>query len=163
MFGYIFDERSFRQKLSLVWFGLVWFHGISTLPNQVLKKWGRKGLLCSNLLAGKRFVERIWFCWKFICRESSCSKKDFLEQFVERIWFCSSISCRGTVCRRNLVLLKFLLDFYVYIYRFSGFGLIHLFNGISTSYGLFNGKIWFILKCLIMIKTIFSTFPCNNF
>ena len=40
------------------------------------------------------------------------------EQFVERIRFCWSISCRGIVWRRNMILLKFLSDFSVYIFRF---------------------------------------------
>ena len=41
------------------------------------KKGEKKGLLCWNLLVEKQFVERIQFYQKFICRESSCSKKIF--------------------------------------------------------------------------------------
>ena len=79
------------------------------MPNQVKKRSKRKGLLCWNLLVGKRFLERIWSHWKFICRESSGSKKffsffllwnsfwkgsDFVEaflvegQFAGEIWSC---------------------------------------------------------------------------
>ena len=36
--------------------------------------------------------------------------------------------------------------------------LLYFFNGISTSWGLFNAKIWFISKYLITIITIFSMF-----
>ena len=38
------------------------------------------------------------------------------------------------------------------------FGLINFFNGKSTTYGLFNAKIWFIYKCLIVTKL--SMFHC---
>ena len=34
--------------------------------------------------------------------------------------------------------------------------LVYLFNGISSPYGLFNAKIWFIIKCLLVIITLFS-------
>ena len=46
-----------------------------------------------------------------------------------------------------------------------GSGLIYLFNGISTPYGLFNAKIWFISKCLIIIITFlyFLMFCCIYF
>ena len=40
------------------------------------------------------------------------------------------------------------------------FGLINLFNGISTPYRLFNAEIWFIRKWWIVIITIFSMFHC---
>ena len=40
------------------------------------------------------------------------------------------------------------------------FDYIYLLNGISTPYGLFNTKISFIWKCLILIIIIFSMFHC---
>ena len=39
----------------------------------------------------------------------------------------------------------------------------NLFNGISTSPGLFNAKICFICKCFILILTIFSMFHLEFF
>ena len=42
------------------------------------------------------------------------------------------------------------------------FILVHLSNGISTTYGLFNPKIWFIWKCFIVINYIFN-FPLHFF
>ena len=43
--------------------------------------------------------------------------------------------------------------------RFSNFlfglDLLYLFNGIATCYGLFNAKIWFIFKWLIIIITTY--------
>ena len=35
---------------------------------------------------------------------------------------------------------------------------IYLFNGITTSYGLFNIEIWLIYKCLTALITFFSMF-----
>ena len=58
----------------------------------------------------------------------------------------------------------------------GNFSLVYLFNGISTSSGLFNPKSWFICICLIRIITIYNLkipqqysflnwtflFVCNN-
>ena len=38
--------------------------------------------------------------------------------------------------------------------------LVDLFNAMSTRYGLFNGKIWFICQFLIVIMIIFSMVRC---
>ena len=41
-------------------------------------------------------------------------------------------------------------------------GLVYLFNGISTLYGLFNAEIWLISKYMIIIIIIYIWF-CLNF
>ena len=88
-----------------------------------------------EFISRERFLERIWFYWKFICRELSSSKKIFFsflvgrgKQLVERIRDRWSISRRGTVCRRNLVLLKFFSDFSEYISHFEEWHYIFFFN-----------------------------------
>ena len=40
------------------------------------------------------------------------------------------------------------------------FSLGYLFNGISTTYRLFNAEVQFISKCLIKIVIIFTKFSC---
>ena len=50
--------------------------------------------------------------------------------------------------------------FPLHFYLTAWFGLIYLFNGISTTYGLSNTKILFTYLCLVVIITIFLMFRC---
>ena len=47
--------------------------------------------------------------------------------------------------------------------NFIWFALVYLFNGLSTPYGVFNGKIWFFRKCFIVIIPRFLMFHCIFF
>ena len=82
------------------------------------KKGKRKSLLWSNFFAEKRFVERTWFYWKFISRESSCTKiflkslwngSDSVEVFLVEKQFVGEIWSGG----------NFIEIFSVYIYRMA--------------------------------------------
>ena len=65
----------------------------------------------------------------------------------------------GRVCLMEYQLLAGYLmlnfDSYLNVCNHKYFYLV-LFNGISSSYGLFDAEFWFISKCLIAIITIFG-------
>ena len=110
---------------------------------------------CSNSVGRKKIIQ-LYNLYQIVINPDTNSIKIRTSMF----WGCTICWKYFKTCLPMGIL--YLISIIYHIHINKGLVLVCLFNSISTSYGLFNAKIWFIRTCLIIIICLHTWFQVTN-